>query len=102
MKAGETVIIYYYTMIRVDQGVPEHRVDLIGKETKTEETNNPNVIIARSNTSQNSNTTNNNKIDTTTKEVKSGDVIPVIAVSIIITILLVNTSIIAIRKEHEP
>ncbi len=99
MKEGETVIIYYYTMIRVDQGVPEHRVDLIEKETKREETNNPNVIIVKSNTPENTNTIDNNKIDTTTKEVKSGDELPVIAVSVIIVIIMVNIVIIIVKKK---
>ena len=99
MKEGETVIIYYYTMIRVDQGVPEHRVDLIGKETKTEETNKPNVIIVKSSTPQNTNITNNNKIDTTTKEIKSGDVLPIIAVSVIIVTIIVNIIIVVVKKK---
>ena len=98
---GETEVIYYYTMIRVDQGVDEHRVDLIGKQEKEIQKETKKEVIPK--VSANKPVTNNTKKQNKTSETKkleTGDVLPVAVFSIVIVLIISNTLIAIVTKEE--
>ena len=101
MEKGEKEVIYYYTMIRVDQGVPEHRVDLIGKTEKEIQKETKKEVIPK--VSANKPVTNNTKKQNKTSETKkleTGDVLPVAVFSIVIVLIISNTLIAIVTKEE--
>ena len=90
MAKGETIVTYYYTMIRVDQGVPEHKVEQIGT-TVVQSTDSKEVATSTIGNGKIPSTNNKTNTKTSeTKNIKSGDVIPVVAITIILVLTAIN------------
>ena len=89
MKAGDNEIIYYYTMIRVDQGTANAQSSGNGTVTTTSAgTASNSTITVKNDTS--SDGSSNNATGTTSGNVKAGDNLPVVIVGIILIVLSIN------------